>query len=82
MTEESRRNGWQVMGDFLREAEWGAKKTEMVYKANSNFEELGRYMRKALALGLVEKDGKKFKTTDKGKRFIIHVFSLEALLNG
>jgi predicted transcriptional regulator len=53
-------------------AKKGAKKTQIVYKANLNFKIVKKYLKRLLENGLLDSSerGKLFHTTDKGDTFL------------
>lgn len=80
MTEERRRNDFQVMRDILVAASSGALKTHIIYHANSNFNHVKDYLTQALDAGLLREEGDRYYTTTKGERFVAQVFELELML--
>lgn len=72
---KKRRGNLQILVKILTIALRGAKKTEIVYRANLNFNLGKKYLDFLLAKGLITKDGsydtkKIYRTTKKGKMFI------------
>lgn len=68
-----KRNTVKIMVDILEIALKGAGKTEIVYKANLNFEQVRKYLDFLLGKGLMAVSSnkrKKYRTTEKGKAFI------------
>lgn len=65
-----RRSRPDIIHDILTIAKEGAKKTKIVYKANLNFRFLKRYLETLIGSGMIEKDGKLWRTTPKGLRYI------------
>ncbi len=66
-----RRNDVDICADLLNVAKDGAKKTQLVYKANLNFTIIKKYIKKLNENGfLISHDGFFF-TTDKGSRFLV-----------
>jgi len=80
LTEEFRRNSYQVMKDLLLAAQAGAVKTALVYRANSNWKHIRAYMDDALKKGLLEERDNRYYTTPKGEQFILFMLDLEAML--
>ena len=76
---EARRGKLEIMGDILRVAINGARKTEIVYKANLNFTRIERYILLLEKRGLIEIARPLYKTTPKGEEFLR---SYQALRNG
>jgi len=81
MTEtKPNRNDFQVLRDILVAAQSGALKTNIVYKANSNFRHVKGYLQQALDSGLLREEGERYYTTEKGCEFVARVIELELLL--
>jgi len=80
MSNEIRRNGWQILKEILMVAKKGTIKTRMVYKANSNFKYIQQYIDIALKNGLLEERNGRYYTTEKGISVILHILNLEAML--
>ncbi len=70
MYEEARRGELEIMGDILHVAINGARKTEIVYKANLNFTRIERYIPLLEKRGLIEIARPLYKTTPKGEEFL------------
>jgi len=79
---EERRNNIEIMKDVLSVCLNGSIKTQIVYKANSNFVHVKPFIEKALSKGLLEEREGRFYTTDKGKEFILRVLDILAMLGG
>jgi predicted transcriptional regulator len=67
---KERRGKLEIIADILFVAVGGAKKTEMVYKANINFSRIERYLPYLLEKGFIEHTNGEYKTTEKGKEFL------------
>jgi predicted transcriptional regulator len=65
-----RRNDLDICADILKVAKNGAKKTQMVYKANLNFNIVKRYIKRLTDSGLLESVNGLFFATDKGSQFL------------
>jgi len=70
-----RRSDVKIMVEMLNITLNGARKTEIVYKANLNFRQVQKYLDFLIGKGLMELNvsrGKKksYRTTEKGKAFI------------
>jgi len=67
-----RRNDLDICADILRVSRSGAKKTQIVYKANLNFKIVKKYLRRLIANGLLDpsQDKRLFTTTNKGVDFL------------
>lgn len=63
-----RRNQMDICHDILEVAESGAKKTQLVYKANLNFRMVDRYLELLIDAGHIEyrEDLRRYFTTDRG----------------
>ena len=75
-----RRNNLDICADILTVAQPGARKTQIVYKANLNFIIVKKYLGNLIEIGLIEKFDKFYYTTKKGLDFIenYNEFSLVA----
>jgi predicted transcriptional regulator len=66
----------QIMGDVLVLATSGIKKTHIMYKANLSYEQVHLYlselMKKRLVTQDVSSDGVIYRTTEKGREFLVH----------
>lgn len=67
---KERRGRVEIMVDILSVARGGARKTEIVYKANLNFARLERYIPFLEERGLMANSGSVYKTTKKGEEFL------------
>ncbi|PXF51984.1 MAG: transcriptional regulator [Candidatus Methanophagaceae archaeon] len=67
---KKRRGGFEIIVDILNAAMEGAKKTEIVYKANLNFKRAGNYLSYLEERQLIENMGDEYRTTEKGKEFL------------
>ena len=67
---KKRRGGFEIIVDILNAAMEGAKKTEIVYKANLNFKRAGNYLSYLEERQLIEYMGDGYRTTEKGKEFL------------
>ncbi|MEE8570178.1 MAG: winged helix-turn-helix domain-containing protein [Candidatus Bathyarchaeia archaeon] len=65
-----RRNNLDICADILQVAQPGARKTQIVYKANLNFMIVKKYLRNLIENGFIEKFDKLYYTTNKGVNFI------------
>jgi predicted transcriptional regulator len=66
-----RRDSLDICADILYAAQFGAKKSHIVYKANLNFSIFRKYLLRLLDKGLIEKsDERHFITTQKGVQFL------------
>ena len=65
-----RRDGFEICADLLRVARGGARKTQLVYRANLNFKVVKRYLSVLLRNGLLEVDPPFYSSTEKGEEFL------------
>ena len=65
-----RRNNLDICADILQVAQPGARKTQIVYKANLNFMIVKKYLSNLIENGFIEKFDKLYYTTNKGVNFI------------
>jgi len=65
-----RRNNLDISAEILQVAQEGAKKTQIVYKANLNFLIVKKYLNNLIEKDLMSKNDTYYYTTDKGKDFI------------
>ena len=65
-----RRNDLDICADILNIAQGGARKTQLVYKANLNFVIVKKYIRRLGDTELLTSVNGYFMTTEKGKRFL------------
>jgi predicted transcriptional regulator len=86
-TSEQRKNNRgriQIMGDVLALATSGIKKTHIMYRANLSYEQvhlyLGELIGKRLIAQDVSSDGVVYRTTEKGREFLLHYTRLVEFL--
>jgi predicted transcriptional regulator len=77
---KERRGKIEIVIDILSVALEGARKTEIVYKANLNFTRIDRYIPFLEERGLMENSGPIYTTTDKGKEFLREYLKMKELL--
>ncbi len=65
-----RRNDLDICADLLNVAKEGAKKTQLVYKANLNFKIIKKYITRLSEYGFLDSERGEYFTTDKGNRFL------------
>src|SRR5919107_1494158 len=74
----------QIMGDVLGLATSGIKKTHIMYRANLSYEQvhlyLGELIGKRLIAQDVSSDGVVYRTTEKGREFLLHYTRLVEFL--
>jgi len=68
---KKRRGGFEIVVDILSAAIEGAKKTEIVYRANLNFKRAGNYLAYLEEKRLIENTGSVYLTTEKGQDFLL-----------
>ena len=68
------------MGDVLALATSGIKKTHIMYKANLSYEQVHVYLSELIGKNLigqdVSQDGVVYRTTDKGREFLLYYMRL------
>ena len=64
------RSKLEIITDILFVARNGAKKTEIVYKANLNFTRVTSYLAYLEGKGLIEHSGALYTSTSRGKEFL------------
>lgn len=74
----------QIMGDVLALATSGIKKTHIMYKANLSYEQVHLYLGELIGRRLiaqdVSQDGIVYRTTDKGREFLVYYNRLTEFL--
>ena len=72
------------MGDVLSLATSGIKKTHIMYKANLSYEQVHLYLGELIGKRLIQQDvspdGVVYRTTEKGREFLLHYTRLVELL--
>jgi predicted transcriptional regulator len=66
----SNRSRFDIIASILEKAVPGAKKTWLLYAANLSFGQHQKYLRTLIGLGLVERQGDMYSTTEKGQEFL------------
>ena len=77
-----RRNNLDICADILQVAQPGARKTQIVYKANLNFMIVKKYLRNLIENGFIEKFDKLYYTTNKGVNFIESYEEISSVAGG
>lgn len=77
---KKRRGKLEIMVDILSVTRGGARKTEIVYKANLNFTRIERYIPFLKERGLMETTGSIYRTTEKGEEFLRDYQKIKELL--
>ena len=74
----------QIMGDVLALATSGIKKTHIMYKANLSYEQVHLYLSDLIGKRLIAQDvsqgGVVYRTTDKGREFLLYYNRLAEFL--
>ena len=89
MTASERKNNRgkiQIMGDVLALATSGIKKTHIMYRANLSYEQVYLYLEELISKRLiaqdVTRDGVVYRTTEKGREFLLYYTRLVEFLEG
>lgn len=77
-----RRNNLDIYADILNISRNGAKKTQIVYKANLSFEIMKKHVQVLSDKGLIEQSGRLYFTTDRGVNYIDQYRDFITPLNG
>jgi predicted transcriptional regulator len=87
MTASERKNNRgkiQIMGDVLALATSGVKKTHIMYRANLSYEQVYLYLRELISKRLIVQDaspdGVLYRTTEKGREFLLYYTHLVEFL--
>jgi predicted transcriptional regulator len=74
----------QIMGDVLALGTSGIRKTHIMYKANLSYEQVHLYLGELIEKRLIEQDvspdGVIYRTTGKGREFLLHYTRVVELL--
>jgi len=65
-----RRNDLDICADLLKVAMDGAKKTQLVYRANLNFKIVKKYIERLSENGLLVYVNRSYFTTERGSKFV------------
>ncbi len=65
-----RRNNLDICADILQVSQSGARKTQIVYKANLNFLIVKKYLSNLIEKGFMEKNDAHYFTTKEGVNFL------------
>jgi predicted transcriptional regulator len=86
-SEQQRKNNRgkiQIMGDVLALATSGIKKTHIMYRANLSYEQVHLYLGELIAKRLIAQDvspdGLIYRTTEKGREFLLYYTRLAEFL--
>jgi predicted transcriptional regulator len=77
-----RRNNLDISADILQVAQTGAKKTQIVYKANLNFLLVKKYLNNLMEKDFVNKADTRYYTTEKGKDFLRSYQEFSSMVRG
>jgi predicted transcriptional regulator len=74
----------QIMGDVLALGTSGIKKTHIMYKANLSYEQVHLYLSELIGRKLIAQDitqdGVVYRTTDKGREFLMYYMRIVEFL--
>jgi predicted transcriptional regulator len=74
----------QIMGDVLALGTSGIRKTHIMYKANLSYEQVHLYLGELIGRRLIDQDvspdGVVYRTTEKGREFLLHYTRVVELL--
>jgi predicted transcriptional regulator len=76
-----KRDKLEIIQSILLICKNGAKKTEIVYKANLNFKNAEVYLRWLIDREIIVKEGKFFKITPKGSELLSNLQSTSAFMD-
>lgn len=81
MYDTRRRNDLDIQADILRVAtqRGGARKTQIVYGANLNFDIVKKYLARLISRGLLVAEGTRYFPTEKARAYIDTIEALYAL---
>jgi predicted transcriptional regulator len=77
---KKRRTRFEIMVDILSVSRKGALKTQIVYKANLNYNRVDRYLAYLERNGLLENRDSIYATTKKGEEFLHDYSNIKTLL--
>ena len=77
-----RRNNLDIYADILNVARNGAKKTQIVYKANLSFAIMKKHVSTLNDKGLIKQSGRLYFATDKGLDYLVQYRDFITPLNG
>ena len=83
---KNNRSKIQIMGDVLTLATVGIKKTHVMYRANLSYEQAHLYLGDLIAKRLVaqddSQDGIVYRTTERGREFLLYYQRIAEFLEG
>ena len=74
------RGKFDIIGSILLICKNGAKKTEIVYKANLNFKNAEGYLKLLIDREMILKEGRFFKITSKGSELLSNLQSASTFM--
>jgi predicted transcriptional regulator len=77
---KKRRTKFDIMVDILEVSRRGALKTQIVYRANMNYNRIGRYLKILEQNGLLEYSDAGYTTTKKGEEFLHEYANMRVVL--
>jgi predicted transcriptional regulator len=84
-TTENNRGKLEIMADVVNLSTSGIKKTHIMYKANLSYDQINRYLRELLKLGLIEiaiNEGTViYRATEKGRLFLHYYNMMRKTMN-
>jgi predicted transcriptional regulator len=75
-----RRNNLDIYSEILNLSEYGAKKTQIVYRANLNFNIAKKHIDALMERGFVEKNARLYFTTERGKKFVENYRQIKSMV--
>jgi predicted transcriptional regulator len=75
-----RRNNLDIYSEILNVSEHGAKKTQIVYRANLNFNIAKKHIDALMERGFVEKNARLYFTTERGKNFVDNYRQIKSMV--
>lgn len=80
-TRKRPRTKLEILAEILLAAHTGATKTEIVYRANLNFQRAKRYLTYLEDKGLLENSGPQYKSTERGNAFLRNIQLMKEILH-
>ncbi len=69
-----------IYSEILSLSEHGAKKTQIVYRANLNFNIAKKHIDALMERGFVEKNARLYFTTERGKKFVENYRQIKSMV--
>lgn len=76
-----KRGRFDIIGSILTICKNGARKTEIVYKANLNFKNAEVYLKWLVDRGIIVKEGEFFKITTRGSELLANLQSASEFMD-